>query len=63
MLQVWNSDLDIVLTPLDATNEIPITKEMLLRYVRELPGHGKQKITFLTECSCVSKKTSTGCGG
>ncbi|CAM9667851.1 unnamed protein product [Scytosiphon promiscuus] len=29
--RVWNSDLELVLTPLDATNEVPVTKEMLLR--------------------------------
>ncbi|CBN77221.1 inosine-adenosine-guanosine-nucleoside hydrolase [Ectocarpus siliculosus] len=29
--RVWDSDLELVLTPLDATNEVPITKETLLR--------------------------------
>ncbi|CAM9603488.1 unnamed protein product, partial [Hapterophycus canaliculatus] len=33
--RVWDSDLDLVLTPLDATNEIPVTKEMLLRLGRQ----------------------------
>ena len=29
--QVWASDLKLVLTPLDATNEAPVTKELIQR--------------------------------
>eukprot|EP00752_Nemacystus_decipiens_P001901 g1831.t1 len=33
--RVWDSALELVLTPLDATDEVPITKEMLLRLGRQ----------------------------
>ncbi|CAN0349094.1 unnamed protein product [Pylaiella littoralis] len=33
--RVWDSSLQLVLTPLDATDEVPITKETLLRLSRQ----------------------------
>eukprot|EP00903_Cladosiphon_okamuranus_P005468 g5453.t1 len=33
--RVWDSNLKLVLTPLDATDEVPITKDMLLRLGRQ----------------------------
>ncbi len=31
--KVWDSDLKLVLTPLDATDEVPVTKDYVLRLV------------------------------
>ncbi|CAM9688695.1 unnamed protein product [Laminaria digitata] len=33
--RVWDSDLKLVLTPLDATNEAPVTKDLVLRLGRQ----------------------------
>ncbi|CAM9601445.1 unnamed protein product [Choristocarpus tenellus] len=36
--RVWDSKLRLVLTPLDSTNEVPVSKDILLRYYVKVGG-------------------------
>ncbi|CAM9517676.1 unnamed protein product [Ascophyllum nodosum] len=57
--RVWESDLELVLTPLDATDSVPITKDMILRPWREkgkdadTAGRNRRPKTTLLGCSEV----------